>query len=392
MTIAALLFAACGNQKKKGSAEDPAVTASDTSATAFKYDYETIFRMFCRLPEEILPDSIAKMDEASLREALQISRLTDNRCEEDECQTNSIWWNDYSEAAVQTVGFTVFKYNDPDRFFAVYERGKGTDVFSIEILRFFDYDAKTGTLTAVESPLPNYKMMDFFDELTLCGMSEEERVFHEKKAFEPSYIWSQDCVQISANLYDRYDANIASKTFAFSWNGKTFIRDEAKDRRPNCITNYGFACLQFGSELPFEIKGYELINETAVAEGEEYPVLKINKDGKLVMLIKPAYDFDEQSYLNTVDDIIVYSSDYSSDFGAPGDPASEVFNTDASSYVFLNFDGDVVIDVYGIQLLFDEDALKNKIPEDYYPGEEIKDPEFREDARVKAVRIYNSAG
>lgn len=270
------------------------------------------------------------------------------------------------------------------------------------------YDLKTKTMTKTEIPVMSLDIMDFFDELTLLDVTEEDwadlkendcaGVFHDA--------WSEkaDLIASFSGFYGGIDDR--QTQLAFDWNGSEFVRKYEADIIGATISEEGFCSLPYDSEIPWKVEGCDIKRQTFMAEGEEQEKYAISKDGELIMEIEPEWgiasggftlDFDPNNLVlkpnHRVDIITVYSDRYQTadgfHVGSPIQEVMEKFADDATTFYMA--DERLAVDLEGIQFILDKEDYDGTLPKiESEEGAIIDDPTFKPDACVKAIRLYNT--
>jgi hypothetical protein len=181
----------------------------------------------------------------------------------------------------------------------------------------------------------------------------------------------------------------------FDWDGASFVHQPEKDLLGYSIYEDGFCSMDFGTEIPQQLDGFEIERQIVMAEGEEQVKYAITKDGVLVMELEPAYDFKTKAFTNTIETINIYSDRYQTfgDFHV-GSKFSEVMDT-YSDYAtaVLTADGRLMVDIEGWQFMFDPADYNGKLPEvTSGEGAFILAPTIKPEAEVKMIRLYSIAG
>ena len=156
-------------------------------------------------------------------------------------------------------------------------------------------------------------------------------------------------------------------------------------------TPFDWAALKIGSEIPEKLDGFTIEPVSYMAEGEEQIKYAIKKDGKLLAELEPDYDFESNSFTNTISVINIYSDQYQSEKNFHvGSNINDVLAAYPDGvFTQLTAQDDICVEVSGVQFMVDPKDFDGKLPEvTSDEGAIIKNPTFKPEAKVKMIRMY----
>lgn len=310
------------------------------------------------------------------------------------------WWGEDEQHNACSSNIYCFKYTGLNKLLVAYQTGIFKKDRNHENNYFFDYDLKKGKMTPVTLPIQPLGFMDFFDGILLADQTPAKIRSYESEG-EVVYVFGGDDFDIltyfmipsEAYLPD-FELGLADREnrLVFDWDGKAFVHHPEKDYLGASIYEDGFCSLGFGSEIPQQLDGFEIERQTYMAEGEEQVKYAITKEGKLVMELEPEYDFGKGEFTNTIGVINIYSDRYQT-FGEfrVGSTFSELMDTYAEyANTILTVDGQLMVDVDGMQFMFDPEDYQGELPEvTSGEGAFILSPSIKSEAKVKMIRLYS---
>ena len=157
-------------------------------------------------------------------------------------------------------------------------------------------------------------------------------------------------------------------------------------------TPFDWDALKIGSEIPEKMDGFTIEPVSYMAEGEEQIKYAIKKGGELLAELEPDYDFEKNAFTNTISVINIYSDQYQSEKNFHvGSNVSDVLAAYPDLLTILTVNGDICLDVDGIQFMVSTEDFDGKLPEvTSDEGAIIKNPTFKPEAKVKMIRLYNT--
>ena len=312
------------------------------------------------------------------------------------------WWGEDQQHNACSGNLFCYEYTGLNKLLAVYSSDYYADGENHEKEYYYDYDLKKGKLTPVALPIQPLGFKDFFDGILLADLTPAKMRAYEEEGEVVYVLGGEDydlltyyMIPSEAYLPD-FEMGLSDREnrLVFDWDGKTFVPHPEKDLLGYAIYEDGFCSLDFESEIPQQFEGFDMERQTYMAEGEEQVKYAISKDGVLVMEIEPEYDFSQSAFTNTIGTINIFSDRYQT-FGEfhVGSTFSEVMDT-YSDYAttILTVDGRLMVDVQGIQFMFDKEDYTGTLPEvTSDEGAFILTPTINPDAKVKMIRLYPMA-
>ena len=173
-------------------------------------------------------------------------------------------------------------------------------------------------------------------------------------------------------------------------NGNASGTSVAVDEAQVVETPFDWAALKIGSEIPDKMDGCTVEPVTYMAEGEEQIKYAVKKDGELLAELEPDYDFEKNAFTNTISVINIYSDQYQGEKNIHvGSNVSDVLAAYPDLLTSLTAMGDICLDANGTQFMVAPEDFDGKLPEvTSDEGAIIKNPSFKQEAKVKMIRIY----
>ena len=378
--LAALLMAAClfscNHQPKE---EQP-----------FQWNFDLLWKVVQAIP-----------DEARLSDFGQASSMDQMRKTYGEYGGDNYlyWWGEDSQHNACSSNLYCYKYTGLNKLLVVYSTDYYADDKNHERQYCYDYDLRKEKLAPVELPIQQLSFKDFFDGILLADQTPEKLRAYEAEG-EVVYVFGSEDFDLltyfmipdEAYLQD-FELGLSDREnrLVFDWDGKAFVRHPEKDLLGYAIYEGRFCSMDFESEIPQQIEGFDMERQTYMAEGVEQVKYVVTKDGVLVMELEPEYDFSKSEFTHTLGAVNIYSDRYQT-FGEfhVGSTFSELMDT-YSEYAttILTADGWLMVDVEGIQFMFDPGDYQGVLPEvTSGEGAFILAPTIKPDAKVKMIRLY----
>ena len=318
----------------------------------------------------------------------------------DQVGGNSLVWFGEDEAGNDYSSYLCcYPYAEQNKLLVVYQTNVREGDRNKDEDHCFDYDLKKGKMTPVALPIQPLGFKDFFDGILLADLTPAKvRAYEEEGKVVYGFggddydLLTYYMIPSEAYLPDfEYGLSDRENRLVFDWDGKSFVHHPEKDLLGYSIYEDGFCSMDFETEIPEQFEGFDMERQTFMAEGEEQVKYVITKDGTLVMELFPEYDFSKGAFTNTLGTINIYSDRYQT-FGEfhVGSTFSEVMDT-YSEYAttILTADGRLMVDVEGIQFMFDPEDYQGELPEvTSDEGAFILTPSIKPDAKVKMIRLY----
>ena len=181
------------------------------------------------------------------------------------------------------------------------------------------------------------------------------------------------------------------KTNESATNGNASDTLAVTDKVQVSETPFDWDALKIGSVIPEKLDGFTIEPVTYMAEGEEQVKYAIKKEGELLVELEPDFDFESNSFTNTISVINIYSDQYQNEksfhVGSNINDVLEAYPGMYTTHLFV--DGNVYVSLDGIQFMVAPEDYAGKLPEiTSYEGAIIKQPAFKPEAKVKMIRMY----
>lgn len=309
------------------------------------------------------------------------------------------WWGEDQQHNACSSHLICYQYTGLNKLLAVYSTSYYADGKNHDQQYYYDYDLKKGKVTPVALPIQPLGFKDFFDGILLADQTPAKIRAYEEEG-EVVYVFGEEDADLltyfmipsEAYLPD-FEMGLSDREnrLMFDWDGKSFVHHPEKDWLGYAIYEDGFCSLDFESEIPEQLEGFEIERQTYMEEDREKVKYVITQEGTLVMEIKPVYDFSKDEFTNTIEVIDIYSDRYQT-FGEfhVGSTFSELMDTYGDyANVLLSLDELLMLDVEGIQFMFDfEDYQGNPPTVVTVDAPILLEPSIRPEAKVKMIRLY----
>ena len=181
------------------------------------------------------------------------------------------------------------------------------------------------------------------------------------------------------------------KTNESATNGNASDTLAVTDKVQVSETPFDWDALKIGSVIPEKLDGFTIEPVTYMAEGEEQVKYAIKKEGELLVELEPDFDFESNSFTNTISVINIYSDQYQNEksfhVGSNINDVLEAYPGMYTTHLFV--DGNVYVSLDGIQFMVAPEDYAGKLPEiTSDEGAIIKHPAFKPEAKVKMIRMY----
>lgn len=351
---------------------------------------------FKALPASVLPKELASPEK---REAYfnRIDELFEGEGEDmlggENCTSdNSIYWTDYfndpdnydfESDDIEHPHFSLYLYQGvkKDQLYCLTNSGsyKG-DIEKKDPEHFFLFDKSSGKIKEVPMIIkPEYTQDTLVEDPIITYGSESLYYSLRDGKFYNNYFDSGFNVSIE---------DVGDSGVRYDWNGVCFVRN--KDAKVRCIYNFGFANIQMGNDIPWNIPGYttSLIENKNLYGSVDETTVSVVRDGETepTLIVSSMTDFG-------IEEIEVCDGKFSNIYGIyPGMPVSTLYEIleELASY----WEEKPYISVIPINDEFvavctgtDEDFYY-KVPKDQYRPDET----FTPDAKVARVVIVNAVG
>lgn len=302
---------------------------------------------------------------------------------------NVVFWSDYFEELSGTemedsedrphpyLNFYVYAGVESGKFFGIVKSGSFEDSGEKKNPeKYFWYDSASAKLTPCELPLnPRYTEEDLTAE-PLLTFGHGDLYFSIKNG------------GVFNTYYDKgmevYIEDIGSTGVIYDWNGVEFVRN-VTDRIP-CIRNWGFANIDLGSDISWNVPGYT----TDLVSATEYErTFTLVKSGETKPTLVFTTDNDDEIFMIDVCSP-AYCNPYGIYAGMPFPEFIEKVQDISESYGFeLPFISinDSEADFVVIYARMDEDFCY-KVDKSEYIG----DGQFADGAKIARVCVMNAVG
>ena len=356
-----------------------------------QWDFDLLWKVVQAIPDEArLSDFGQPSSMGQIRESY----------EDHEGDNYLYWWGEDDQHNACSSNLYCYQYQGLNKLLVVYATDYYADDKNHEQQYCYDYDIRKGKLTPVALPMQPLGFKDFFDGILLADQTPDKVRAYEAEGKVVYVSGGEDfdlltyfVIPSEAYLPD-YELGLSDREnrLVFDWDGNAFVHHPEKDVLGYTIYEDGFCSLDFGSEIPQQLDGFEMERQTYTAEGEEQIKYAITKEGELVMELEPEYDFGEGEFTNTIGVINIYSDRYQT-FGEfrVGSTFSELMDTYAEyANTILTVDGHLMVDVDGMQFMFDPEDYLGELPEvTSGEGAFILSPSIKQEAKVKMIRLYS---
>lgn len=385
------VFASCENFNSNRIADSSVALNSDTLPKeplfidTIEPNFEMLWTIFKSIPKDRMPKSLRYKDDYTETE----SNMRKTWEKENQGKWILKWSKAIDIANTENIDMYLYKYSNANTFLVIFQTLKGGENNTVNQDLTYKYDLTNHMLTETQRPIDNPSFSDFFDPIELTDMipSAIDDLSNSTPIINPT----EKGFRLIFNNNDQNVLLDRGRQLSYIWDGTRFQRDPQGDILAPDIHHNGFAGLRFGTEMPKSIKGYDIVKSSRMAEGEAVPVYFIRKNGTDILKIMTKYDFNTGQFTNIIDDITVYSDKYTNSAGYHvGDSVSKILK---NKDTFTRYDvyGNFVIELNDMQYFVDKKDYQGKIPSvGSDEGAIVKQPKFKADAKVKAIRIYDT--
>ncbi len=384
-------FTSCGNHNRNSIVDSSVAFVPEDKPSeklfvdSIEPNFEMLWTVFRSIPEDRMPKSLRYKGNYVEAE----KRMRENWEEGNHSRWILKWSNAIDIVNTENIDMYLYKYSNANAFLVIYQTLKGGESLYVNQDLTYRYDLVSHKLTETQRPIDNPSFGDFFDpiELTDTIPSAIDDFSNTTPFINPS----ENGFRLLYNTNEHSELSERGRQLSYIWDGTRFRRDPQGDGIAPDIHRDGFAGLRFGTKMPKSINGYEIVKKSHMAEGEEEPLFLIRKNGTDILEIRTKYDFNTEQFTDLIDDIIVYSDKYMNSAGYHvGDSVSKILKNN-NTFTRYDMDGDFVIDLNDMQYFVDRKDYQGIIPTiKSSEGAIVKHPNFKADAKIKAIRIYDT--
>ena len=398
-----LLLAACALMATgcKGGANKSAVSdnASDNTETVAElaanndYSFDELFRIFSCFGDNIMTKAYAAQ---STKDGIKddLANEYEGRSEFTG-ETNVLSHSFNNEGCSEDFQMACYRYKADGHVLVMLLETAGCDVTSIRYIRAYDYNPETNDAHEIDLPFnPKPSRNDFEDMVRLAGAdlpSLRDAMQQEQYLYE----FRLNSVKIRLNDPMDYDEEVYNGDLVveYNWDGSEFVKNA--DYRYACIHAGGFANIILGEPAPdfkfdYDPKGYT----ATYSEGGDLWLINFGKEETLQVQMEDqkVYSVETRSPRYCVTSI---AYDPGEDKVKPyvGARINDCINFSAEGQqIKMLMDGTVSIEAEAwnsiIAFRTSQDALATPTqPSDNGPVV-LRDPKFKDDARIESILVW----
>ena len=407
------------SDKEKARIESLAVqdgTSASKGDKPFNYtgiNEDLLWEIFLKIPVDSMSEYLFTTKEQ--RQQARVDKVFNT--EYNDADINVLEYDETNNDGVRNfMRLACYPTDDGKKLIVIFHYGGGVDIYSTPSDQTYEYDIATGSLKAIERPMDPYTADEFFCETILSPgkLKQLQKTYQKEKTLNYVFINKSGYSTYFA-AYDAFDEweeyeEYCDLTRMFYmngdnfvrrvWNGKRFVKSETYP--PDyLIDDKSVGRFKIGELIAFpyppdeDVYSFERSERTEMREGTEEKVIEYTfiMHNDTMLIIKPLYDNETDSYTDKIGEITVLSEKYKTKDKICVNSGIDDFVT---IYPKCNFWWTYISDMYvldtehivgNVQFILDGDdcIITPKTDSDMTI---LKRNDFKKDAQIKKIRVF----